>query len=86
MQAPFFALVAFGIYSVICLTVGLLTFRTVPEEHESLLKVSILCKVTCCHKDPFFFKCKVDPDLLCISQDIAEAKADLISKGVISAS
>ena len=38
-QAPFFLVALFGLYSVIALLYGVVTFRTVPEEAEALKQV-----------------------------------------------
>lgn len=38
MQAPLLAVVALGLYLLAALAVGVLTFRTVPEEAEQLRK------------------------------------------------
>lgn len=38
-QSPLLAVLAFGLYSALALLYGVLTFRTVPEEAESLKKV-----------------------------------------------
>jgi hypothetical protein len=39
LQAPVLAVLAFGAYAAVALLYGVLTFRTVPEEAESLAKV-----------------------------------------------
>ncbi len=45
VQAPVFAVVAFGVYAVASLLYGVATFRTVPEEAESLAKASSLARL-----------------------------------------
>ena len=64
VQAPAFLVALFGLYSVVSLAYGVITFRTVPEEASLLREVGCLsfaelsCRATVLHVFSVFMLCR----------------------------